>query len=116
MPKMVEIFKRDVKTNIPLGDMTSYLTKLPNFSSNKIHSYILPGEYKNDGISWYMADEEQLPEIVDRLFAEYKLTIKPLIVKTTKIMKMRKNHKIISGFVFLEVFLWKESKNTLKII
>ena len=73
MPKMVEIFKRDVKTNIPLGDMTAYLTKLPNFSSSKIHSYILPGEYKNDGISWYMADEEQLPEIVDRLFAEYKL-------------------------------------------
>lgn len=73
MPKMVEIFKRDVKTNIPLGDMTAYLTKLPNLSSSKIHSYILPGEYKNDGISWYMADEEQLPEIVDRLFAEYKL-------------------------------------------
>ena len=73
MPKMVEIFKRDVKTNIPLGDMTAYLTKLPNFSSSKIHSYILPGDYKDDGISWYMADEEQLPEIVDRLFAEYKL-------------------------------------------
>ena len=62
-----------VKTNIPLGDMTAYLTKIPNFSSSKIHSYILPGDYKDDGISWYMADEEQLPEIVDRLFAEYKL-------------------------------------------
>lgn len=73
MPKMVDIFKKDVKTNIPLGDMTTYLTKLPNFSSSKIHSYILPGEYKDDGISWYMADEEKLPEIVDRLFAEYKL-------------------------------------------
>ena len=33
----------------------------------------LLGDYKDDGISWYMADEEQLPEIVDRLFAEYKL-------------------------------------------
>ena len=70
---MIDIFKKDVKTNIPLGDMTSYLTKLSNFSSSKIHSYILPGEYKDVGISWYMADEEKLPEIVDRLFAEYKL-------------------------------------------
>ena len=73
LPKMIEIFKKDVKTNIPLGDMTAYLTKLPNFSPDKIHSYILPGEYKDDGISWYIADKEQTSEIVDRLFAEYKL-------------------------------------------
>ena len=73
LPKMVNVFKSEVKTNIPLGDLTAYLTKLPNFSSEKIHSYILPGEYMDDGISWYIADKDESSEIVDRLFAEYKL-------------------------------------------
>lgn len=79
LPQLLEIYKNDVRTNIPVKTVASYIPKATNLSKDKMESYTLPGypgnETYDDGqeISWFYMDEEATDELVNELFGEYKL-------------------------------------------
>lgn len=83
IPQFIEIFKRDVKTNLPMEEMLRHTKDLTNFSSDNMKSYTLPGYYDDgSGISWYIADEDGLNEIVNQVFFDYKLQASDYSPKT----------------------------------
>lgn len=79
IPRLLEIYKSDVKTNIPVRIVTSMIPKVTNLSKDKINYYTLPGEpgtetYNNGReISWFYMDRERSRNLINELFYEYKM-------------------------------------------
>lgn len=74
MTSLVETYFNHVKTNIPMSTMLDIASKISNFSSDKFTTYTAPGIPKMiDGISYYIPDFEKTWDIVDKVFAKYKL-------------------------------------------
>lgn len=63
-----------VKTNLPMSAMVNLVKSIPNFSSDKVETFIVPGygAYINN-ISYYIPDERGTWDIVDDVFADFKL-------------------------------------------
>lgn len=78
IPEFIKIYKTDVRTNIPFSTAVRCMPKIVNFSSEKLHTYTLPGyadtEYYGDGssASYFYMDEEEASELMDQIFPEYK--------------------------------------------
>lgn len=79
LPQLLEIYKTEVKTNIPVGTLASYLPKAGNFSRDKLNMMTLPGEARmkqyNNGkeISWFYVDRPAMKELVNTYFSDYRL-------------------------------------------
>lgn len=74
LPKLLSIYKKEVKTNIPSDIIAGAATKATNISKDKINFYTLPGNPVNSGISYYVADREQTLKLVEEIFGDYFLT------------------------------------------
>jgi len=66
---IIDIAEKYVKTNMDLKSLKDYLPYFINMDMNNIKSEQLPGvpEYIN-GISFFLADEDETKEVVDELF------------------------------------------------
>ena len=74
MTSLVESYFKDVKTNLPMATILDIASKISNFSSDKFSTYTVPGTPSMiDGVSYYIPDYEKTWEIVDKVFAKYKL-------------------------------------------
>lgn len=74
VPQLIDIYKKDVKTNIPSDIMAGAATKIGNINKDKVHFHTLPGEPVNDGISYYVAHKEETLRLVEEIFGDYMLT------------------------------------------
>ena len=63
-----------VKTNLPMSAMVNLVKSIPNFSSDKVKTFVVPGNgaYINN-ISYYIPDERGTWDIVDEEFGDFKL-------------------------------------------
>lgn len=63
-----------VKTNLPMSAMVNLVKSIPNFSSDKVKTFVVPGNgsYINN-ISYYIPDERGTWDIVDKEFGDFKL-------------------------------------------
>lgn len=74
MTSLVESYFKDVKTNLPLGTMIDFASKMSNFSSEKCKTYTVPGNPQYiDGVSYYIPNYEETWKIIDKVFSKYKL-------------------------------------------
>ena len=63
-----------VKTNLPMGIIMDLAGNINNFSSDKMDTHIVPGmEQSMNGVSYYIPDYEKTWQIVDEVFASFKL-------------------------------------------
>ncbi len=63
-----------VKTNLPMGIIMDLAANVNNFSSDKMDTHIVPGmEQSMNGVSYYIPDYEKTWQIVDEVFANFKL-------------------------------------------
>ncbi|WP_300409004.1 LCP family protein [Lagierella sp.] len=74
---ILDVYKKNVKTNIDLGNLGSVALKAINFNKDKLHSYTLEGttgdEYTPDGvrIAYFYADEKKMNKLFSEIFQEY---------------------------------------------
>lgn len=68
IPKMIQLYKSNVDTNIPLTMVMRYgFSAIIN--SLDIETYVLPGSPKMlNGVSYYIHDEEATKEIINQIF------------------------------------------------
>lgn len=66
---ILDIAKENVKTNMDFNLLKDYIPYAVNINADNIKTEQLPGQsdYIN-GISFFLADEEEIPEVVERLF------------------------------------------------
>ena len=69
LPKLFGQIKSDLSTNISAGDVTRYAGYLIRLSTDKIHTYQLPGEDKHVGSRWYyICDFEETEKLINESF------------------------------------------------
>ena len=71
---VISSYIKYVKTNLPMSAIVDLVKNIPNFSSDKVETFIVPGNgaYINN-ISYYIPDERGTWDIVDKVFADFKL-------------------------------------------
>ncbi|MDO5649785.1 MAG: LCP family protein, partial [Gallicola sp.] len=74
VPQLFNIYKKDVKTNIPSDIIAGVATKIGNINKDKVNFHTIPGQPVNEGISYYVADKEETLKLVDNIFGDYLLT------------------------------------------
>lgn len=69
IPKMFSQIKRDIVTNISSADVAKYSQYLGELSSDKIHTYQLPGESKKiSGVWYHICDTEAANLLISETF------------------------------------------------
>lgn len=72
IPKLPGIYiqlAKEIRTNINMGDITKYIRYVNRLSSDKIHSYSLPGEAKMiSGASYFVCDISGTKKLVGEVF------------------------------------------------
>ncbi len=72
IPKMVQLYKSNVDTNIPVTMAMRYGFSIFGLDSLDIETYVLPGNPKMmNGVSYYIHDEEKTKELVNQIFHQY---------------------------------------------
>lgn len=74
VPKLVDIYKKEVKTNIPSNIIAGAATKIGNINKDKVNFHTVPGQPVNEGISYYVAQREETLQLVEEIFGDYVLT------------------------------------------
>ena len=71
---VISSYIKYVKTNLPMSAIVDLVKSIPNFSSDKVETFVVPGNgaYINK-ISYYIPDERGTWDIVDKVFADFKL-------------------------------------------
>lgn len=68
-PKLYSQFKNEISTNLSSGDFAKYVKYLGDLSSDKIHSYQLPGESQHLKSGWYfVCDLEATKTLISETF------------------------------------------------
>lgn len=69
LPMIIPVILNSVKTDIDLVELVSYYPYIKNFDINNLSFYMLPGGdmYQNK-VSYYIADLEEVEELINRLF------------------------------------------------
>ena len=71
---VISSYIKYVKTNLPMGAIVDLVKSIPNFSSDKVDTFIVPGEEATiNRISYYIPDERETWDIVDDVFGDFKL-------------------------------------------
>lgn len=72
---VISSYIKYVKTNLPMSAIVNLVKSIPNFSSDKVETFIVPGNgaYINN-ISYYIPDERGTWDIVNDVFADFKLS------------------------------------------
>lgn len=71
---VISSYIKYVKTNLPMSIIVDLVKSIPNFSSDKMDTFIVPGEAATiNRISYYIPDERGTWDIVDKEFADFKL-------------------------------------------
>lgn len=71
---VISSYIKYVKTNLPMSAIVDMVKSIPNFSSDKVDTFIVPGEAAMiNRISYYIPDERGTWDIVDEEFADFKL-------------------------------------------
>lgn len=72
---VISSYIKYVKTNLPMSAIVNLVKCIPNFSSDKVETFIVPGNgaYINN-ISYYIPDERGTWDIVNDVFADFKLS------------------------------------------
>ena len=74
IPDMLESFKGDIETNIPLHTLISLSKRMANMDKNKIKTHTIPGEYGyKDSLSYFFPNKKKVNELVDNILHDYKL-------------------------------------------
>ncbi len=69
LPKLFSQIKSDLSTNISAGDVTKYAGYLTKLSTEKIHTYQLPGEDQHIGGRWYyICDFDETEKLINESF------------------------------------------------
>ena len=73
IPKIPDIYKtlqKNLNTNITFADVTKYLLNIKDLSAENIHMHALPGVSNGTdfGSSYWIADMEQLAELIENTF------------------------------------------------
>jgi len=72
IPKLPGIYiqlSKEIKTNISMTDVTRYIRYVNRLSSDKIHSYSLPGESKMiSGASYFVCNIDETKKLVSEVF------------------------------------------------
>lgn len=69
IPSMIKSGMDNIETNIPVSTMLSYVMDLKNINPENIQMATLPGEPDMvDGVSYFLADEEQTPSLMEKMF------------------------------------------------
>lgn len=71
---VISSYIKYVKTNLPMSAIVDLVKSIPNFSSDKVETFVVPGNgaYINK-ISYYIPDEKGTWDIVDKVFGDFKL-------------------------------------------
>lgn len=69
LPKIIPVLLTSIKTDVSLLELTEYYPYIKAFDINNLSFYMLPGidRYENN-ISYYIADLEEIEELVNKLF------------------------------------------------
>lgn len=71
---VISSYIKYVKTNLPMGAIVDLVKSIPNFSSDKVETFIVPGEAAMiNRTSYYVPDERGTWDIVDEVFGDFKL-------------------------------------------
>lgn len=71
-PVFIDLFFKEVDTNISYSYIVSKLPSAPKFGSSKLNTYTIPGDGQYvDGISYYLYFEEETMELRDKVLKEY---------------------------------------------
>lgn len=66
---LFEVVKENVRTNYTMKDLVKHLYLVQEINIDEISSYQLPGEALYiEGVSWYIHNEEQTKELVNKVF------------------------------------------------
>lgn len=70
----VSNYLKYVKTNLPMTAMMDLAGNINNFSSDKMHTHIVPGmEETIGGVSYYIPDYNKTWDIIDEYYGNFKL-------------------------------------------
>lgn len=70
----IQTYLSDVKTNVPVSIMANFASDIDSFSSSKVTTHLVPGVAQMiGGVSYYIPNYEKTWDIVDEVFAKYKL-------------------------------------------
>lgn len=68
--QIIDIMAENVKTNMQIENLKSYVPVAVNFDVNNLQTGVVPGESEMcNGVSIYVADEKDTKELVEKLFS-----------------------------------------------
>lgn len=71
--EIFEVISKNVRTNYTMQDLLKHINLIEKIDIESIGSYKLPGEawyeeYSGGGIWWYLADEDEIKELIEEVF------------------------------------------------
>ena len=78
LPSMLEVYKDNVKTNIPSGTIATLLPKAVNIKIDEMESHTIPGTdgyetVHGKGVSYFFPDKEKTKKLVKEVLGDYML-------------------------------------------
>ena len=76
LKEIIDIMAENVKTNMQIQDLKSYVPKAVEFDVNNLKTGVLPGEPEMcNGVSIYVADSDDTEDIINELFLSNDISV-----------------------------------------